>query len=175
MLQHFLYAGFGLKLLCDWVVLWNQPWMESEKQCFLRLTQESGTGKFAAVITSVCVQYLGLTPEKADFLEVNPAAAEAFMTEILEAEEFGYSSRDRMVMMSGSGLFDYLREFQHQMHLNYPKAGKCVLCWPVLWVLTLVRFLHNNRTIRGVSAVSVLRKAGKRSRLMEELDLFEHK
>ncbi len=23
MLQHFLRAGFGIKLLCDWVVFWN--------------------------------------------------------------------------------------------------------------------------------------------------------
>jgi hypothetical protein len=175
MLQHFLYAGFGLKLLCDWVMIWNQPWQEQEKSCFLHLTEESGTRKFAEVITSVCVQYLGLAGENVDFFSVDPAAAESFMEEIMEAEEFGKSSRDRMVMMSGSGIPDYLREFQHQMHLNYPRAGRNALCWPVLWVLTLARFLHNNRTIRRVSAFSVLRKAGKRSRLMEHLELFERK
>ena len=34
MLQHFMYAGFGLKLLCDWVMMWRKNWSEEEKKLF---------------------------------------------------------------------------------------------------------------------------------------------
>lgn len=96
-----------------------------------------------------------------------------FFMDIVEAEEFGKSDNGRMVAIHGSGLMGYVRAFHHQMHLNYPKAGKCVLCWPVLWVLTLARFLHNNRTLRNTTVGEVLKSAGKRGRIVEKMHLFE--
>jgi len=44
---------------------------------------------------------------------------------------------------------------------------------PVLWTITLVRFLRNNRKIRGVSGRTILRKAAERSRVMEQMKLWE--
>ena len=99
--------------------------------------------------------------------------AAEFMKEVMEAEEFGKGSGERMVMMQGSSLTDYIREFHHQMHLNYPKAGRILVCWPALWIMTLIRFLRNNRKLRNVSTIKVLKKAGSRSKLMEKLRLFE--
>jgi hypothetical protein len=173
MLQHFLYAGFGLKLLCDWVVIWNTNWKKEEKKCFFRLIHESGTYKFAEVITAVCVKYLGLNKDHVSFLSLDYKMADQFVMDILEAEEFGAGDTNRMVMMSGSKLTDYIREFHHQMNLNYPKLGRIVICWPVLWFLTLIRFFKNNRKVRHTSAFSILKKAGNRSKLMESLRLFE--
>ena len=97
---------------------------------------------------------------------------EEFMKEILEAEEFGGSDKNRMVMLEGTGLWAYVKEFHHQMHLNFPRAGKCFLLWPALWLITLVRFLRNNRTIRGTSAGEILREAHRRSDLIKKLKLF---
>jgi len=96
-----------------------------------------------------------------------------FMREVLDAEEFGNSNQNRMVVMRGTGLFDYVREFHHQMKLNFPKAGRCFIFWPVLWSITLLRFIKNNRKIRQVSTASVLKEAARRSRLMEKLRLFD--
>ena len=42
MLQHFLRAGFGLKLLCDWVVLWNRGMDEKEHQTYTKLVKRAG-------------------------------------------------------------------------------------------------------------------------------------
>ena len=78
-----------------------------------------------------------------------------------------------MVAIHGGGLFGYVRAFHHQMHLNYPKAGRCVLCWPVLWVLTLLRFLRNNYKLRGTTVRQVLKSAGKRGKIVEKMHLFE--
>lgn len=178
MLQHYVRAGFGVKLLCDWVVFWESPLSEEEKKIFLRLTQESGTFGFAVMMTRVCVKYLGLREKQVEFLmQAKPKdvcdLTEELMAEIFEAEEFGHSSKDRMVVLRGTGLMDYAREFHHQMKLNYPKAGKIMVLYPVLWIMTLCGFLYRNRTLRKVSGRQILKKAKKRSQLTEQMRLFQ--
>ena len=178
MLQHYVRAGFGVKLLCDWVVFWESPLSEEEKKIFLRLTQESGTFGFAVMMTRVCVKYLGLREKQVELLmQAEPKdvcdLTEELMAEIFEAEEFGHSSKDRMVVLRGTGLMDYAREFHHQMKLNYPKAGKIMVLYPVLWIMTLCGFLYRNRTLRKVSGRQILKKAKKRSQLTEQMRLFQ--
>lgn len=177
MLQHFLRAGFGVKLLCDWVVFWERESGADCKNTFLDLVRESKTEGFAKMITAVCVRYLGLSAERVDFLvgpeEIGAQAVEEMMAEILEAEEFGRSASDRMVVMRGTGLSDYIREFHHQTVLTYPGAGKYPILWPVLWLSMLAGFLYRNRKLRGVSSAAVLKKAGLRSRLAKQMHLFE--
>ena len=95
------------------------------------------------------------------------------MLEIFDADEFGRSSSDRMGSLRGKKFMDYIREFHHQMKLTYPKAGKCVWLYPVLWVMTLWGFLHRNRTLRKVSSRQILQNAKKRSRLTEQMRLFQ--
>ena len=94
------------------------------------------------------------------------------MAEIFEAEEFGHSSKDRMVVLRGTGLMDYAREFHHQMKLTYPKASRCIVLYPALWVMTLCGFLYRNRKVRGTSSRAIMKKAHKRSKLMEQIHLF---
>ncbi len=173
MLQHFLRAGFGLKLLCDWSVLFTLPWSEGEKREFSGILREDGLCRFASLVTGACVKYLGLDVSDVSFLDPDEEHAESFLREIFDSEEFGHSDSERMVAMKGAHIMDYIREFHHQMHLNYPQRGKIVPLWPVLWTLTLLRFLRNNRRIRHTSTLSILKAAEKRSRRMEELRIFE--
>ena len=63
MLQHFLRAGFGVKLLCDWVVLWNRGLNEEERQQYLKMVNDSGIKGFSDMITICCIKYLGLKRE----------------------------------------------------------------------------------------------------------------
>ncbi|MCM1213147.1 MAG: nucleotidyltransferase family protein [Lachnospiraceae bacterium] len=176
MLQHFLRSGFGLKLLCDWVVLWNRIEDPGERENYLRLVTESRLKGFSDAVTEVCCRFLGLRREAVQWMKVSYGETQAneFMAEILEAEEFGKSSKDRMVALRGTGLTGYAREFHHQMSLNYPKASKCIVCWPVLWAATLARFLYNNRKIRHVSVRTVLKKAGKRGKVIEQMRLWKN-
>ena len=109
MLQHFLRAGFGLKLLCDWVVFWEKGYGSGVEEHFCSMAEECRVMGFARLVTAVCVKYLGLSGEKVPLLrcrfdwEAEAANLEAFLTEILEAEEFGKSSADRMVALRGTG------------------------------------------------------------------------
>lgn len=180
MLQHFLRAGFGVKLFCDWTAFWSRKKSPAEKKIFLQLIRESGLYGFARSVTAACIAYLGLRPASVSFLfgrELTVTEAEEMsrqmMQDVLEAEEFGHSGTDRMVVLPDSNPAGYVREFHHQMQLNFPKAGRIVLLWPILWIRTLVRFLLNNKKIRKTSVRAVLKKAGDRSRLIKDLKLFE--
>ena len=174
MLQHFLRSGFGLKLLCDWVVFWNRDVSLREQEKYLMLVQESGLRGFSDMVTLFCCTYIGLEWEKIEWMDIiGNYDVRGFGREILEAEEFGKSEKDRMVTMRGDRFGDYVREFHHQMCLNFPRGSKYIPCWPALWIVTLVRFLNNNRKIRRVSTRSILKKAGQRSRVMEQMHLWK--
>lgn len=178
MLQHFLRAGFGLKLLSDWVRFWNRPVADNEVQLYLQLVQESGLSGFSGMITSVCAYYLGLDKQCGLCEHTQPLMEEtdahSFLEDLLSAEEFGRSSRDRMVVLRNTSLPAYVREFHHMTALNFPRAVKVFLCWPVLWCITLLRFLRNNRRVRGgISTATILKKTKQRSERMAQLKLFE--
>lgn len=176
MLQHFLRAGFGLKLLCDWVVFWNQQNSEKEVATYLELVEESGLTYFSDMITAIGEMYLGLLPDKAKRIRrhfVEKEDMKDFLEEILRSLEFGGVDVSRMVALRGTSILDLWREFHHQMHLNFPRAGKCVLFWPALWSITLWRFCRNNRKIRGTSAKQVIEEAKKRGKIAKKLHLFK--
>ncbi len=167
MLQHFMGSGFGLKLLCDWVVLWNRVTKKEDQDQFMRLVEESDLRSFAECITAVCTSYLGLDETKVHFLKIGAIAksdVENMLLEILEAEEFGKSDSNRMVILRGTAPMDYLRELHYQMQLNYPNYGNYIILWPVLWSCTLGKFLYNNRKVRKTSLYLIIKKAHFRSK-----------
>lgn len=179
MLQHYLRSGFGIRLLCDWVVLWNNPECESAADEYLSLVDECGIKGFSDIITSVCVRYIGLDERALNLLKVNTSFTdeelEIFFSEFLSAGEFGKTSKDRMVSLRGDRPSDYFREFHHQMKLNFPKVSRFFLIWPILWIVTFVRFMVNNKKVRNVKLSAVVTKAGERGKLNRKLGLFSRK
>ncbi len=178
MLGHFLRSGFGLKLLCDWVAFWNREYSRSTEERYIELVSECGIKGFSDIVTLACVRFLGLKPERVQFMLkgdvcVSSEDVEAFIREVFDAEEFGKSEKSRMVALRGTKLSDFAREFHHQTCLNFPKASKAVVILPGLWAITLWRFLRNNRRIRRVSTYSILKNARSRSKLIKKLKLFE--
>ena len=176
MLQHFVGSGFGIRNLCDWVVLWENCDEEKARRDFWEMACESGTAEFAKAITAICVRYLGLNPKKSPVPAEHPAeqdVTDALLRDILDAGEFGYSEAERMVGMEGNSLAAYVREFHHQMHINFPKAGRIAVFWPVLWVATLVRFLRNNKKLNRAPISAIMKKAGERGTLVKRLTSYE--
>lgn len=172
MLGHFVGGGFGLRNLCDWVVLWENCEDDNVRDGFIKMAQDSGTEKFAKAVTFVCAEYLGLSKAKCPFPYDNLTEKELtdeFLRDILDAGEFGYSESERMVGMDGSSFISYIKEFHHQMHINFPKAGRVILLWPVLWVATLFRFLSNNKKLNRAPVRAIINKAGERGKLVKRL------
>lgn len=176
MLQHYLRAGFGLKLLCDWTVFWNRKPPKEAAEHYLKLIQDSGLKGFSDTITEACCLYLGLQKEAVCWMDSGgkKGAARELMADILEGGEFGRSSSERMVSLRSRGVRAYVREFHHQMCLSYPKGSRYRVLWLMLWTATLIRFLHNNRRVRKTTALAVIRKAGQRSRLTAEMELWKY-
>lgn len=201
MLLHFVGSGFGLRNLCDWVVLWEKCEDEKARADFREMVRESGTEEFARALTLICIKYLGLDPAKSpvtlrqedhilgnEILEEETSGkntfgkntsekstieddgvADALLRDILDAGEFGYSEAERMVGMDGNSMIAYVKEFHHQMHINFPRTGKIVLFWPVLWIATLLRFLNNNRKLNRPAISDIMKKAGKRGELVQKI------
>ena len=172
MLQHYLRAGFGLKLLTDWVVFWNNRYTPKLYKQYLLLIKDLKIDGFSDMVGSVCIRYLGLNAEHMPCNLIEENICEAFLDEVLKGGEFGRSSTDRMVSLRKNSLFEYIREFHHQTCLNFPNASKIFIFWPVLWIITLIRFLINNRKIRHTTLHDVLKTAGDRSRINEKIHLF---
>lgn len=172
MLQHFVGGGFGLRNLCDWVVLWENCDDEKARRDFLKMVYDSGLAKFSKAVTSVCTEYLGLSLKKSPFKPdtlSDKNLTDEFLRDILDAGEFGYSEPERMVGMEGNSLISYVKEFHHQMHINFPKAGRVAILWPFLWIATLIRFLNNNRKLNRAPVSMIMKKAGSRGKLVKQL------
>lgn len=174
MLQDFLRNGFGLRLLCDWVYLWERPGAEEFCDEYLELASSIGVMGFSRTVTRACQDFLGLSSPAANRLAAGSDAAGAagLLREVLDAGEFGRSSDSRMVMTRGSSPVDLAREFHHQTKLNFPQASKLPLAWPALWTATLARFVRNNHTVRNTSVRAVVSTAIQRSRLHKDLGIF---
>ena len=117
-----------------------------------------------------------MNPKKSPVPAEHPAeqdVTDALLRDILDAGEFGYSESERMVGMEGNSLAAYVREFHHQMHINFPKAGRIAVFWPVLWVATLVRFLRNNKKLNRAPISAIMKKAGERGTLVKRLTSYE--
>lgn len=174
MLQHYLRAGFGLKLLCDWVVFWNRMISDREKEQFMYHVKQLHMETFVSAITSICVRYLGLSKEKVSFMlkeKEDKTLLYAIIMDIIEAEEFGYSDKNRMVVLRNSKMNSLIREFHHQMVINYPKISKYIVLWPILWGRTLFVFLQNNKKVRHTSAFNILKNARKRSQIRKRMEV----
>lgn len=176
--EHFMRSGFGLKLLCDWVVFWNrQEIEEAERQKFFDKIQKCRLTKFAKMVTMVCIQYLGLEQKKVAFFVENQKLdnrkTELFLREILDAGEFGKADAERMVVVKGTSLKAYAKEFHHQMCLNHPRASRYKICYPILWLMTFFGFIYRNHSKRKISTIGVLKKSAKRGKLMKEIGLTD--
>ncbi|MBP5494141.1 MAG: nucleotidyltransferase family protein [Lachnospiraceae bacterium] len=172
-LQHFMRAGFGIKLLCDMAVLFENGLSEKEKETYLSLVNENKLTGFSEVILSVCVYYLGLDKEKVPHDLCDIKMCDAFLDDVLAAEEFGRSDVNRMAVMNSTGLGGYFKEFHHQMKLSFPKASKVFIIIPVLWVITLFRFLRNNKKVRNTTAREIFKNSSERSKMAMELEIFK--
>lgn len=176
MLQHFVGSGFGLRNLCDWVVLWENCEDVNVRKTFWKMVCESGTTEFTKAITAICIKYLGLDQKRSPVPEkyrIDQVVADDLLRDILDAGEFGYSEAERMVGMDGDSLMAYIREFHHQMHINFPNAGKIIFFWPVLWLATLVRFLKNNKKLNRAPISAIMKKAGRRGQLVRRFTVEE--
>ena len=181
MLKHYLYSGFGIRLLCDFSFYLEYNYTDIDFVKIHTWCEESKILHLYEIILETCRIYLGL-PETIDSkIHYNKNDCEAFITQLLEDGDVSPNNGPTLV---GSGSYKkinfltYFKEGHLQMHVRFPKLGKCPLLWPILWFITLVCFLYNNRTIRNMSLAQTLRsfkQDNQKSKLLRIFDNTDHK
>lgn len=181
MLKHYLYSGFGIRLLCDFSFYLEHHYTDIDFVKIHTWCEESKILHLYEIILETCRIYLGL-PETIDSkIHYNKNDCEAFITQLLEDGDVSQNNGSALV---GSGSYEkinfltYFKEGHLQMHVRFPKLGKCPLLWPILWLITLVCFLYNNRTIRNMSLAQTLRsfkQDNQKSKLLRIFDNTDHK
>lgn len=181
MLKHYLYSGFGIRLLCDFSFYLECNYTDIDFVKIHTWCEESKILHLYEIILETCRIYLGL-PETIDSkIHYNKNDCEAFIIQLLEDGDVSPNNGPTLV---GSGSYKkinfltYFKEGHLQMHVRFPKLGKCPLLWPILWLITLVCFLYNNRTIRNMSLAQTLRsfkQDNQKSKLLRIFDNTDHK
>lgn len=180
MLKHYLYSGFGIRLLCDFTFFLGHNYTAIDFAQIHTWCKESKILHLYEIILETCRIYLGL-PETIDSkIHYNKNDCKAFITQLLEDGDVSQNNGSALV---GSGSYEkinfltYFKEGHLQMHVRFPKLGKCPLLWPALWMITLVCFLHNTYTLRNTTLKETLRsfkQDNQRSKLLRIFDNTDH-
>ena len=172
-LQHFLRRGFGLKLLCDLLVIFDHGMRKEDIRVYQSLVERVKISGFSALLLSTLYYEMGLSEKSLPCELMDENYCTDFMDDVLSDGEFGDGDSNKMVLVRGRNLIGLFREFNHQTELRFlGLRGKYVL-YPFLWCYMLVRFLYNNKRIRKTTTASVIKKTMERSRLIDHLKLFE--
>ena len=151
MLKHYLYSGFGIRLMCDFTLYIQKHLSEIDCEQIHFWCEESKILHFYEIVVESCRIYLGLSSTFDPEIHCDAHNCELFMERILSEGDMGYNDGTQLV---GSGSYRsagpaaWLKEGHLQMHIRFPKLGKCPLFWPILWICTFLCFLKNTYTIR---------------------------
>ena len=177
MLKHLLSFGFGIKLLCDWIVYLEAHTPDIDNTEFQHILDNLNLSRFAWSITAFCRQYLGLTccPDCLSYEFTASKSKEIFellADDIFTGGEYGYADTTRSVIMkNNSHITGYWQELHRQTKRNFPVASRIFPILPFLWLATGIRFLYNNRHIRHVSTKEIISTEKKRQQLVKALKI----
>lgn len=71
-------------------------------------------------------------------------------------------------------LLTYFKEGHLQMKVRFPKLGRFVPLWPVLWVITFAAFVHNTYKKRNTTLKSTLTSFKKDNENSQLVRIFEN-
>ena len=177
MLKHYLYSGFGIRLLCDFVLYLKRYEKEIDFSRIHQWCEASRISHLYEIILKTCRLYLALPASIDPAINASPETSEAFLIRILEDGDMGTDVSQALV---GSGsyrkinLLTYFREGHVQMKVRFPKAGHCPLLWPALWPATFFCFLKNTYTLRNTTLRQTLNDFRKRNQKTSLIRIFEN-
>lgn len=177
MFQHFMAAGFGVKLFCDWTVFWNREDKAIDDRQLLAWVKSLQLDGFLYAVTGVSIKYFGLRRENCSWYqegEISEAVIEELLQDVLTGGEFGKSDEARMLITTQKpGLLTNMHELHRQMKKRFSKKSRYPVLWPFLWFATGVIFMYNNKRLRQVSTKEILSSNQKRNNLAKQMRIFE--
>ena len=178
MLKHYLYDGFGIRLLCDFSLYVEKNGKDIDFTQLNEWCSKSGMAYFFATIMDCCKKYLGLSKMIPGMLSIPENECDQFMTQILGGHEVGNEKQSSLVY-SGTyrraNLFACFKEGHTQMKVRFPKLGRIVPIWPVVWGFTFYHFVKNTYKVRNTTLRQTIKDFKTDNQRAENLHLFEKK
>ena len=177
MLKHYLYSGFGIRLLCDFTFYLKHHESEIDFDQIHTWCRESRISHLYEIILESCRMYLGLPNSIDSQIHYDTSDCQDFITQILKDGDMGTDVSQTLVGSSSYqkvNLFTYFREGHVQMKVRFPKASRFPVLWPVLWVITFVCFIRNTYKVRNTTFLQTLRNFKKSNQKTKLVKIFEN-
>ena len=177
MLKHYLYSGFGIRLLCDFTFYLKRHESEIDFDQIHTWCRESRISHLYEIILESCRMYLGLPASLDSQIHYDTSDCQDFITQILKDGDMGTDVSQTLVGSSSYqkvNLFTYFREGHVQMKVRFPKASRFPILWPVLWVITFVCFIRNTYKVRNTTFLQTLRNFKKSNQKTKLVKIFEN-
>lgn len=177
MLKHYLYSGFGIRLLCDFTFYLKRHASEVDFDQIHEWCRESRISHLYEIILESCRIYLGLPDSIDPQIHYDTSDCQDFITQILKDGDMGTDVSQTLVGSSSYqkvNLFTYFREGHVQMKVRFPKASRCPLLWPILWVITFICFIRNTYKVRNTTFLQTLHNFKKSNQKTKLVKIFEN-
>lgn len=177
MLKHYLYSGFGIRLLCDFTFYLKRHESEIDFDQIHTWCRGSRISHLYEIILESCRIYLGLPDSIDPQTHYDTSDCQDFITQILKDGDMGTDVSQTLVGSSSYqkvNLFTYFREGHVQMKVRFPKASHFPILWPVLWVITFVCFIRNTYKVRNTTFLQTLRNFKKSNQKTKLVKIFEN-
>lgn len=177
MLKHYLYSGFGIRLLCDFTFYLEHFYDQIDFEQIHTWCRVSKIHHLYEMIVESCRIYLGLSESIDPSIHYNRNDCEAFIKQILFGGDVNRNNSSALVGSSSYSRitpFTYLKEGHLQMHVRFPRLGKCPLLWPILLLITFICFLYNTHTLRKTTLRETLRSFKQDNQRSKLLHIFDN-
>lgn len=177
MLKHYLYSGFGIRLLCDFSLYLTAHHEEINFSELHTWCSESRIFHLYEIILESCRLWLGLSCEIDKDVHYNRKGCEAFIRKVLSDSDMG-TNEERSLVNSGSykqvNLLTYFKEGHLQMQVRFPRLGKWPVLWPALWLITFFCFLHNTYHLRRTTLRETLKDFKESNKASQIIQVFDN-
>ncbi len=183
-IHHLLGEGLGLRHLCDWAYFVNKTHAESFWQNeFLPFLKNTGTLKFAAIITKTAHIYLGtVCPKWA--INIPETLCERVIEDFFDAGNLGKKDKNRsgsarMISQHGkngtknSKFKNQFLTLKNSMYYLYPFLHQWKILYPIIFIWRIIRYLYLMLLGRRPSLIKANTYANKRLSLYRQFNLYE--
>ena len=177
MLKHYLYSGFGIRLLCDFTFYLKRHEKEINFRQIHEWCRESRISHLYEIILECCRKYLGLSDSIDARTQYNPHDCHDFIIQILKDGDMGTDISQSLVGSSSYQKVNFLTYFKEghiQMKVRFPKASHYPVLWPALWCITFICFIRNTYTVRNTTFHQTLHSFKKINQKTKLIHIFEN-
>lgn len=174
--KHFALSGFGIRQLCDIIILTKKYFSSLNFEWLLEKTKKVNLHVFSAAIFKAGEEYLGLTGVPSAFVKY-ATDTEPLLEDVLEGGVFGRSTSERerslritLNAVSNSKKNPVIRSLfppYCEMIEIYPKLKNRTILLPVYWVMRIFKLAF----IQKGNSVATIKKGTQRTKLLKRYGL----